>query len=347
MELLISAMSAGGLVGVTNQYAFLIALSLASRYGLVEMGSGFKFMMSWPFIIAVAVLWVIQVAPAYASTAAPAVGNVLDAISGFVHGFVMPASSALVALASVGIIANLDPELQASIEAIHLINPNGTPTATTAVLAVGSSAIAMVLTGTKAVGKRSLGAATGADLAPGTPAIWATVESILSIVVVGLFIFLSRIDPRLLTVLLIVFAVIIFGATGYALYMLYRLAKGIGKVFRLIEANPRAGWAVALEAVAWGSGSLMWDYTNRATARILMWAAWVITLVIILPAATTFFAGILAVVAFVPAIIGAWLTFMVLIGGLWFGLRSAKSLMNQLEKDGHINDALLQPLPAS
>lgn len=339
MQVLLSAMSAGGLVGVTNQYAFLFAMAVASRLNLIELGPSFKFMESYFFMGAVGVLWVLVVAPAYSAIIAPGIMNVVDTISGFVHGFVMPASSALVAAASVGVIASVDPTLQASLEAINLVHPDGNITPTSAAMMAGSSAIAISLTAAKAIGKRSLGTAAGIEGTPTGPAIWATLESILSVVIVALFIWLSQLDPRLLIALLAVMSTLVVGATLYGLYQLYRLAKGVGKVFRLMETQPKAGWAIALEGFVWGGGALVWDYSARAFTRMFFWMLWLVTVIFAIPALTIIFEGIVAPIPpllIVPPIIGTWLTITFIMLGVLVGLRSAKSLMKLLEKDGHI-----------
>ncbi len=339
MQVLLSAMSAGGLVGVTNQYAFLLALSAASRFNLIELGPSFNFMESWFFMGTVGVLWVLVVAPAYSTLVAPGIGNILDTISGFVHGFIIPASSALVAAAAVGVIANIDPSLQASLEAINLVHPEGNITPTGAAMMAGSSAIALTLNGAKAISKRSLGTAAGIEGTPTGPAFWATAESILSVVIVALFIWLSEVDPRLLIALLAVVSTIVVGAALYGLYLLYKLAKGVGKIFRLMETQPKAGWAIAVESLIWGAGAFVWDYNARGFTRLFFWVLWLLLLILGIPTLTTLMLGATAPVPpllIVPPIIGTWLTVMLVMGGLYIGLRSSRSLMNLLEQDGHI-----------
>lgn len=339
MTALLSAMSAGGLVGVTNQYAFLFAMSIASRSNLIQLGPGFQFIESYIFLGIVAVLWLIQVAPAYSALLAPGIMNVVDTISGFVHGFVMPASSALVAAASLGVIANIDPTLQASLEAINLINPEGSITPTSAAVMAGSSVIAIGLTASKAIGKRSLGTASGIEGTPVAPAFWATVESVLSVVIVGLIVLIYRTDPRLLIALLAVVTIIVVSTTIYSLYLLYKLARGVGKVFRLMETQPKAGWAIAFEAFIWGGGSLAWEYNSRGMTRMIFWALWLMLLVFGIPAGVLLLEGAVAVfppLLIIPPILGYGVTIMLVMIGMLAGLRSAKSLMKLLEKDGHI-----------
>src|SRR6185503_12595082 len=102
MQLILSAISAGGVVGAADQYLCLLAMSLAARFGIVELMPPMGFMTQGWFIALIAVLWVLTVAPAYGSFIAPGVMNVINAGVNFVSGFLVPISSAMLSLASAG-----------------------------------------------------------------------------------------------------------------------------------------------------------------------------------------------------------------------------------------------------
>jgi len=70
MELLLSAISAGGLSGAADQYLCLIILSVAARLDLVSLAQPVAFMESWWFIGIVALFWVLTTLPATARSSA-------------------------------------------------------------------------------------------------------------------------------------------------------------------------------------------------------------------------------------------------------------------------------------
>jgi hypothetical protein len=125
MQLILSAISAGGVIGAADQYLCLLILAVGARFGLVDIMPPMAFMTSDWFIALVAVLWVLTVAPAYASAIAPGIMNVINTVVNFVSGFVVPVSSAMLSLASVGAIVNLNPELRGMFETLQIFNGNG------------------------------------------------------------------------------------------------------------------------------------------------------------------------------------------------------------------------------
>ena len=67
MELLLSAISTGGLVGAANQYLCLLLLAIAARLNIISISPQMSFVSNYWFIAAAAVFWIITIAPAYAS----------------------------------------------------------------------------------------------------------------------------------------------------------------------------------------------------------------------------------------------------------------------------------------
>jgi len=338
MELILSSMSAGGLVGVSNQYLFVLILCLAGRFKLIELAPQMQFMESWVFIGVVAVLWLLTIAPAYSSLLSPGVMNAINTVTNFLSGFLVPASSALIALASAGAIANLSPQMRESLEAIQLFTPQGGIGRAGVAVAGGSALIATALTGTKAAAKPALSASSGTTGHISAP-IFATAENVASVVVAVLLYLLANISPWLLVALLGVAVVIVVGMLVYAIVQLRRLGRGVGRVMRLVEEQPKAGLAIVFEAVVWGAGSLVWEYWARGLLRVALWAIWLLILIVVIPAATTALTGLLAAappLLALPPLLGTVGFVMTLMIGLALGLRSARSLIRLLEKDGRL-----------
>ena len=68
MKLVIAAISAGGVLGVADQYMCLLIVSLLSKMGMITLSSEMdKVFGSWWFIGIVAFFWLLTTIPAYAS----------------------------------------------------------------------------------------------------------------------------------------------------------------------------------------------------------------------------------------------------------------------------------------
>jgi hypothetical protein len=273
------------------------------------------------FIALVAVLWVLTVAPAYGSAIAPGIMNVINTVVNFVSGFVVPISSAMLSLASIGVIVNLNPELRGMFETLQIFNGTGGLGTGGWVVAGGSAVTAVTLTAMKGLAKPAIGVATGTVGHTAAPA-FATYETIASIVLMGLMYILGRIDPTLLIVLLVVAFVVTAAILGYGLYQLWRLKRGVGKVLRLAQEHPRAGLAVAVEFLVWGLGWLVWGKYGRGAIMLAVWAV----AVALLFAVPTMF-------AFFPPLSIAAFMMMLLVYAL-IGINTAGALMKMLEQDG-------------
>lgn len=323
MQIILSSAAAAGLIGVSNQYLFVLLLGLLGRFGLFRFPNEMSFMTGNIFLGVVGALWILSIAPAYSSMLAPGIGNAVNTVSNFVHGFVVPGSAALTALATAGIIANVHPELRSVMEAIRVFQPDGGIGTAGVVIASAGAIAATGLTITKAAAKPGLSASTGTTGHAAAP-IFATLENIGSVVMVGLFWVLTNIDPRLIIGLFAVLAILCIGTLIYACYLLWRLGTGIGHVLRLMEQQPKVGWAIALEAITWGGGSFIWRYESRGWLRAGAWVLWVLFIAVVgLPSIFVPFIGVL-IVAFQLSV---W---------VFVGIRSARSLLRMLDQDGHV-----------
>lgn len=348
MELLLSAISAGGLVGASNQYLCLLLVSIAAKTGLVTLAEPMAFMESWWFIGIVAFFWLLTVAPAYASTLGPGVMNVINTVTNFVSGFAVPVSAALLSLAAVGIIAGMDPTLRDILTTMQLFSANGGIGVTGFVVAGGSAVTASALTGARFVSKPMLSTATGTTGTASAP-IYATIENVASVVLMGLFILLTRINPWLLVALFALVALLIVGVLAFAIYQLWKLGRGIGKVLRMIETQPKAGLAVVAEALVWGSGWLIWKHWRRGAIRLVLWALWLALVVLAIPAAITAVGVALAAVAplaMLTSALGIAVEATIIMAGLYVGLRSAGGLLKTFGEVEPAAPPTRAPLPA-
>lgn len=328
MELVMAAIAAGGLVGASNQYACLLVLGLAARFGWVQLAGPMGFMGEWWFIGVVGVLWLVTIAPALSAQFAPGLMHAVNALVHFVSGFVVPLSAALVALASVGIIVNLSPELQAVIEALKIFNgETGALGATGVTIAAGSAVAASALTGMKALAKPMLSTASGTAGTASAPA-FAIAENLAAVALMGLAYALSQIDPWLLVGLFGVVLVLSVGLLILGLYQLYRLKKGLGRVLHLLQTHPRAGLAVCVEFCVWGLGWLTWRNPARGAVSLLAWGVWWAVFVSL----QAIIAGLFALLPpLIPLALLAANFVMVMIY-LSLGIGSARALLHEVER---------------
>lgn len=349
MQLLLSAISAGGLVGASNQYLCLLLVSIAARTGLITLAEPMRFMESWWFIGIVALFWLVTVAPAYATMLGPGVMNVVNTLTNFLSGFIVPVSAAFLALAAAGIIAEMDPTLRDILTTMQLFNADGGIGVTGYVVAGGSAVVASALTGARFLAKPALSTATGTTGTISAP-IYATIENVASVVLMALFFLLTRINPWLLVALFALVALLILGTLAFAVYQLWKLGRGIGKVLRLIETRPKAGLAVVAEALVWGSGWLIWKNWRRGVIRLVLWALWLALVLLAIPAAITAVGVMLAVVpplAMLASAAGLVVEVVAILTGLYAGLRSAGGLLRTFGEIGPASAAMRVPLPAA
>jgi hypothetical protein len=333
MELLLSAISTGGLAGAANQYLCLIIISAAAKLGLVSLASPVAFMESWWFIGIVAVFWALTVLPAYGSLLSPGVMNAVNAAVNFVSGFVVPASGALLALAAAGIIAEMHPDLYDILRTLQIFDPSGESIGRVGWLMAGGGALAAsTLTGAKFLAKPAISTATGTAGTASAPA-YATVENVASVVLMALAYVLTQINPWLLVGLLALVMLAVVAVLAWSVYQLWKLGKGAGRVIRLIETRPRAGLSVVAEFLVWGSGWLTWGHWNRGLVRLVLWGLWIAVILAGLPAAGTALGVALAAIPPLAVLASALVVcagVATVMAGLYAGARSAGSLMKRL-----------------
>lgn len=336
MKLVIAAISAGGVLGVADQYMCLLIVSVLSKTGLItlspEMNGVFG---SWWFIGIVAFLWLLTTVPAYASALDPTVTKWINNITNIVSGFLVPVSAALLALASAGVIVGMHPELQTSLQAMQLFDLNGDGSIGDGLFVIGGSALtASALTGAKFLAKPALSTATGTTGTVSAP-IYATLENVASVVLMVLLVVLLKIDPWLLVGLLAAVALIVLGVLAYAVYKMWKLARGIGRVIHLIETCPRVGWSIVVEAFVWGLGSLLWEKWARGVFRTALWVLWLLAIFIFIPGIMAGLTGALVVAPVLEALLPVLFVIaevFTVFTGFYVGLRSATSLMKMLDR---------------
>ncbi|HRF50733.1 MAG TPA: hypothetical protein PLC98_24100 [Anaerolineales bacterium] len=327
MALVLSAIAAGGLVGAANQYACLLVVAIAARAGLVTLSGPMAFMGDWWFIGVTAVLWLISVAPSFSQHLAPGVMHVVNWLTHFINGFVVPVSSALIGLAAAGVIVNLDPNFQFLYETLQIFSTDGGLTGQGLAVAGGSAAAAVTLTAVKGLAKPMISTGTGTAGSVSAPA-FTVAENIAAVVLMGLTYILSQIDPRLLIGLAVVVLLFSLALLGYGLYQLYRLKKGVGRVLALAQRDPRAGLAVSAEFAIWGVGWLTYGHYGRAVISLCVWALWLALFVAAQGAVT-------ALLAVAPPLIPLGIVIVnVALLGIFFliGTASARALLQEVER---------------
>jgi hypothetical protein len=246
----------------------------------------------------------------------------------FLSGFVVPASSALIGLASVGVIASLNPDLRSVLETLRIFDPQGHLGAAGAAIAGGSGLAALVLAGSKGLAKPALSMSTGTAGTTAAP-IYVTIENIASVVLMALAYELSKVNPWLIVILLVVLIVALAALLIYALYQLRRLKKGLGRVLYLAQVHPRAGLAVAVEFCVWGVGWLAWQTWGRGVLMLSIWAIWVALFLSVPPAVGALF------MVFPPLspLAATFAALMLLAVFVSVGVNSARALFKVVEKE--------------
>jgi len=323
MELVLSAISAGGLVGASDQFMCLLILSTAARLGWVKLSGPMVFISSEWFIIMVAVFWLLSIAPAYASLLSPGVMNVVNTITNFLSGFLVPLSSALLALGSAGVIAAMNPDLKLFLESMHIFTPEGTVGSTGLVISAASAVIGTSMTVMRAAAKPAVGTATGTGGHLAAP-INTTLENLASVALMVLAYWLAQVNPWLLVALAAVLFVLVAAMLVYALYQMWRLKKGVARVLQLTQTHPRAGLAVVVECLVWGVGWFAWKVWARGSVSFLAW-------LLVLALAAALFPVVTGLgLAFAPIpMLALALGLMIYLS---IGLASARALLKMLEE---------------
>ncbi len=320
MELVLSAISAGGLVGAANQYLCLLIFAIISKIGWVTLTPKMQFMESWWFIAIVTLFWILTVAPAYLSTLAPGVLNAVNAFINFLSGFLVPVSAAFISLASVGVLTNMHPELRHLLETLQLFDLEGNLARNGWLLAGGSALFASSVGGIKFATKPLVGAVSGTSGYLAAPTN-ATFENGSSVVLMLLVYLLSKVNPWLLVALGVLVFILAVAALAFALYQLWKLKKGIGKALRWAQTNPRAGLSVFAEFLMWGSGWLIWEKWNRGAVMFVAWLIWVLI-----------FLSLVGLTGVTLPLVAPLIIAVAVLIFLAAGFFSARSLMRHLEE---------------
>jgi hypothetical protein len=323
MELVLSAISAGGLVGASDQFMCLLVVAVTSRLGWVQLSGPMAFMSSEWFIALVAIFWLLSIAPSYASLLSPGIMNVINTITNFLSGFLVPLSAALLSLASAGVIASLNPDLHQFLESMQIFTQAGGIGPTGYAISAASATVGTSMTAMKALAKPSASVAAGTAGHVAAP-LYTTLENLASIVLMVLAYRLMQVNPWLLVILIVVLFVVLLIFMLYAFYQMWRLKRGISKVLSLTQTQPRAGLSIIVECFVWGVGWFTWQAWARGTVMILVW---VVALAIILALQPL----ILSVAVFFPPFpilalaLGLLIYFSV-------GLHSGRALLKYLEE---------------
>lgn len=315
MQLLLSAIAAGGLVGASNQYLCLLFVSIAAKIGLITLDKPMEFMKEWWFIGIVALFWLLTVAPAYATFLGPGIMHIINTFSNFISGFLVPLSGAIFSLAAAGIIADMNPTLRNLLMTLRLFNPGGGIGTHGYIVASGGALLASLLNIMRFLSKPGLGYASGTAGTLSAP-VYASAENLASVVFLALIILLARINPWLLVALVAIVALFIVGIFIFSIIMLWKMGRGIGKFLRLIKTDPKAGLAIALEAIVWGSGWLIRGNLRRGLFLSVLWLVWLALVLLLIPGT---FTGI-----------GAVVEIILVIAGIYKGLRGAAKLLEQI-----------------
>ncbi len=314
MELMLAAISAGGMVGVSDQYMCMLVVGIAAKVGWIRISPATEFMTSWWFIIIVGLFWFLTVAPAYLTTVAPGLMNSVNTVINFLSGFLVPLSGGLIALASVGVITNLDPQTHQILATLRLWENGGNLAGSGWAVAGGGALIASLLTGAKAAAKPGLSTAMG-TLGHVSAPIYATAENAASVLGMTLLYLLASINPWLVVLLMIVISLVTAALLVYAISQLRKLKSGLGEYFRLLRDKPGAGITVALEFLIWGLGWMIQGRWLRGVAMFVIWSLYgsLWLAVFRLTTALPFLA-----ICFIPA---SLITFF------WIGSTSARALL--------------------
>lgn len=354
MKLVIAAISAGGVLGVADQYVCLLIVSVLSKVGLITLSPQMdRVFGSWWFIGIVAFLWLLTTVPAYASALDPTVTKWINNITNIVSGFLVPVSAALLALAAAGVITGMHPDLQISLEALQLFDADGDGVIGGAgLLVIGGSALtASALTGGKFLAKQAIGVGTGTAGTPVTGPVFATLENLASVVLMVLLYILSRINPWLLVGLLAFILLLMLALLAYTVYRLWKLAKGVGRVIHLIETRPRVGLSILAEFFIWGLGSLFWEKWPRGIFRIVLWLLWLLVIFLVIPGILMLLGTVAVMLPILEMLVFALFVsaeIFAVATGIYIGLCSAVSLMKMLdEKPEPVPTATAAPRPVS
>jgi hypothetical protein len=317
MELVLSAIASGGLVGVADQYLCLLLVSGGSKLGLFSIPTELSFIESWWFFGLIAFFWVLTVLPAYISLWLPGVANTINTAINFLSGFLVPISSAILSLASIGIIIDLDPELSNFLNTLSIFKPDGGIGVIGLIIAGSAAVTGAVLTSGKALAKPAISTSTGTIGTVSAP-IYATIENISSVIVVALIFFLSKINPWLLVALAGIVILLMVFLVVFSIKQLRKTKEGIGNIMNLFGRNPTAGFYILIEFIVWGVGWLLVGNLSRGIGMFFLWIlfgflSW----------------GLIGINSVVPLLLICLIPILFMLFGI-IGINSSRALMSHL-----------------
>jgi hypothetical protein len=309
IQTMIAAILSSGTIGVADQYLCLLLLSIAAQTHWVQLPEEVSFMASIWFLVFIGVIWVATVLPAYGTLIDPIVLRIVNTTTGLISGVVVPASGALLALATANFVA---PSQMAHATSANLWLLGG-----------GGAAVASTVSFAKFLIKPAVATATGLTGTNTGPAIYKTIENIASLILMIAIYLLGSLDPWLLVALMLLVVAAFISLLVFVVHRLWLMKQGFGKVLRLFKTNPKAGWALVLETVFWGVG---WFLMKGWRPGILRFALWVICLGFVwfvLP----------LVFVFIPPMSLIIPLFVSFVAIYFFGLSSSRKLLKVIEKD--------------
>jgi hypothetical protein len=250
----------------------------------------------------------------------PVVLKTVNITVGALSGVLVPASGALLALATANFVLTTSPEAATTLQAAS--QPSAPQLA---VIGGGGALIASLFTFIKFLIKPMLSTATGMAATTAPPAVFKTAENAVSVILLTTMYVLGSINPWLLVVAMSVVSLLLLAILIFALYQLWKLGQGIGKVIRLLQIRPKAGLAVILEPFVWGAGWLM---LRGGWGGVGKMAAWFVSLGVIWFILPGLFLVILPPLS--PVI-----PFAATFGAIYFiGGHSARTLLRSVEAEG-------------
>lgn len=321
MTTIFASIVSGGAIGVADQYLCLLLLSLATRFNLIQLPSEISFMSSDWFTIAIGVVWIATVLPAYGSLIDPVLLRFVNTTIGLFGGILVPASGALLSIAT----ANFVGTSETAHSAVQTIayHASSVPNSDLLLIGGGGAFFASLFTFIKFLIKPMLATATGMAATTATAATYKTIENVIALVVMTTLYFLASISPWLLILLMAIITLILLTILVFALYQLWKLGQGIGKVIRLFESNPKAGLAVILEPFIWGSGWVLIKGWQSGVNKLALWAVSLFIIWFVLP-----------IVFFIIPPIAALIPFIATFAAIYFiGIKSSKKLLETIEKE--------------
>jgi hypothetical protein len=314
VQVMFSAILSGGAIGVADQYLCIFLMSLASRFKLIELPSEVGFLSSLWFIILSGAVWLITILPAYGSLLDPVFLRAVNSTIGILSGVLVPASGALLALVAASFVI-VSPGVT---QATH-VNLSGTEIWR---VGGGGALIASLFTFIKFLIKLMVNTFTGLSATTAGGSTYKTIENVTSVVILSVLYFLGKISPWLVIGLMIFVAVILFSILFFSIYKLWKLGKGFGKIIRLFQSHPKAGFAVVLEPFIWGSGWMLMKGWNSGSKKLIFW---VISMVLIF---------ILTILVLPIPVLDLVIPFLALSTSFYFyGLKSAKKLYKLVEQE--------------